>query len=75
LNLAQQLTNSSIRSRLLIRVLRSHEIKGSRYVGFQIAPWHDRVEHAVLQQEFAPLETLRKFLADGLLDDTGSGES
>src|SRR5690606_19880073 len=35
----------------------------------------DAVEHAVLEQELAPLEALRELLADGRLDDARTGEA
>ena len=35
----------------------------------------NHVQGAVLQQEFAPLESVRQRLADGLLNDTGSSKS
>ena len=34
----------------------------------------DRVKHAVFEEKFAALEAGRKFLADRLFNDTGTGK-
>ena len=40
-----------------------------------LAPIDDDVEHAVLEQELAALESFGQLLADGLLDDARAGEA
>src|SRR5712692_993932 len=44
-------------------------------VRLHLAPLHHRVQEAVLEQEFAVLESGRQLLADGLLDHPRPGES
>ena len=41
----------------------------------QLVAVHDDVDHAVLEQIFGALKTLRQLLADGLLDDARAGEA
>ena len=41
----------------------------------QLAPVHDHVQHAVLEQELRALEALGQLLADRLLDDARPGEA
>jgi hypothetical protein len=40
-----------------------------------VAPIHDHVERAFLEQELRSLEALRELLADRLLDDSWAGEA
>src|SRR5262249_6007683 len=47
----------------------------ARQLAFEIAPMHDEVEHAVLEQELGALESVGQLLTDGLLDDAGAGEA
>src|SRR6202522_4452848 len=48
----------------------AHEVEGANQVGLEIAAGHDRVQHAVFQQELRPLESLRQLLSNRLLDDS-----
>ena len=41
----------------------------------QILPGDDRVHKAVFHLKLRPLKALRQGLTDGLLNDTGSGET
>jgi len=41
----------------------------------ELGPAHDQIEHAVLEQEFAALESLGQLLANRLLDDAWTGEA
>src|SRR6185437_14336068 len=44
------------------------EAERLRNVGFHVGTLHHRVEETMIEQEFAALEALGKFLPDGLLD-------
>src|SRR5689334_4957321 len=55
--------------------LAHEELQRFRDVGLQLGPRHHRVQHAVLQQELAALETFRQLLPDRLLDHPGTGET
>src|SRR4051794_33519359 len=57
------------------RHLSAHESQGARQRRFHLAAIDDQVEHAVIHEEFASLESLRQLLADGLFDDARSRES
>src|SRR5580693_5382385 len=51
------------------------EIQRAREIVLQVRAFHDAIQKSVLQQELASLETIRKFLAYGLLDDPRTGKS
>ena len=45
------------------------------HYGLHLVPVDDGIHEAVLDKELGTLEALGEFLADGLLDDPGPGES
>src|SRR5688572_11514463 len=57
------------------RQLCSHEAQRTRHDRLHVPAVHDQIEHAVLDQELAPLKAVRQLLADGLLDDAGTGKA
>src|SRR4051794_1937811 len=52
-----------------------HKIQRSGDVRFHFFAMDDRVEHAVLEEEFAALESGWEFLADGLFDHPRTGKA
>src|SRR5262245_10686706 len=70
-------TLSGLRRRLEERTPRTaaSELQQPYHHIFQLAAIDHHVQHAVLQQELAPLKSFWQFLADRLLDDPRSGES
>ena len=55
--------------------VRAHEAQRVGDRRFHLAPIDDEVEHALLEQELAALESLGQLLPDRLLDDARSGEA
>jgi hypothetical protein len=53
----------------------SHESQRSRDGVFHFAAIDDQIEHAVLEEELAALESVGQLLADGLLDHAWSREA
>src|SRR5215831_5315998 len=54
----------------------SHEpAQGLSDERLHVFPMHDGVDHSVLEEEFAALESIRQFLFDGLFDNPRTRES
>src|SRR5215470_14493442 len=54
---------------------RHHKVESACNVWLQLLPRHHGVEHAVVKQELAALETLRKLLTNGLFNHAGPGKT
>src|SRR5579864_7016286 len=52
-----------------------HEIESARDVSLHVLAMNNGIQHSMLQQELAGLETLWEFLADGLLNHARSGKT
>src|SRR6185312_1052960 len=53
----------------------AHEFQSSRYIVLQFFAVNNSIQHAMLQEEFTSLKTLRKFLPDSLLNHAWTGEA